>query len=151
MSAGRSEAARAARRLTLAATLAAAALALPAPASAAPTEMQFATITTHNPQAFIKALRTGADFAASKGRRFRIVLAAGGVIVAIPGVAISQLEYMKTKRPAGLEIIACKETVDALSKANKRRMPTLPGIKVQSCESMRSKMMLAGWQPAPGL
>lgn len=150
MSAGRSTAARAALSLTVAAALAAAVVA-PRPAAAAPTEMQFTTISTHNPQAFIKALRAGADYANGKGRRFRIVLAAAGVIVAIPGVAISQLEYMKTKRPAGLEIIACKETIDALAKANKRRLATLPGIKVQSCESLRSKMMLAGWQPAPGL
>jgi hypothetical protein len=138
-------------RTTLAAAIAAAALAFASPLAAAPGDKQYTIITIHSPQAFIKALRAGADFAGGKGRRFRIVLASAGVIVAIPGVAISQLEYMKTRRPAGLEIIACKETVDALSKANKRRMPTLPGIKVQTCASMRNKMTVDGWQTAPGL
>lgn len=138
-------------RIALAAALAAASLTLSTPLAAAPGDKQYTIITIHSPQAFIKALRAGAEFAGSKGRRFRIVLASAGVIVAIPGVAISQLEYLKTKRPGGLEIIACKETVDALAKANKRRMPTLPGIKVQPCASLRNKMTLDGWQTAPGL
>ena len=142
----------AAGRALAAAALTAAAIALPSPAGAGPGDLQFATIVDHSPQGFVKALRAGGDFVkGGGGRRFRIILAATGVIVAIPSTSISQLEYMKSRRPAGLEIIACKETLDALAKANKRRLPTLPGIAVKPCASLRNQMMLGGWQPAPGL
>lgn len=144
MAAGRSP-----RRLALAAALAAA---VAAPAAAAPGDLQYTTIVSHSPQAFVKALRAGEDFVkGGGGRRFRIILASAGVIVAIPSTSISQLEYLKARRPRGLEIIACKETLDALARANKRRLPTLPGISVQPCASLRNKMNVAGWQIAPGI
>ncbi|MFC3693007.1 hypothetical protein [Chenggangzhangella methanolivorans] len=142
------------RRLSLPAAAAAAALslALPTPAAAGPGDMQYVTIVDHSPQGFVRALRAGEDFVkGGRGRRFRIILAAAGVIVAIPSTSIAQLEYMKKRRPAGLEIIACKETIDALAKANKRRLPTLPGISVKPCKSLKNQMTLAGWQNAPGI
>lgn len=124
----------------------------PATAQAGPGDMQYTTIVSHDPSGFLRALRAGEDFVkGGRGRRFRLILASGGVIVAIPGTTTVQRDYMKIGRRAGLEIIACKETIDALSKANRRRMPVLPGVSVQSCASLRNKMTVAGWQTAPGI
>lgn len=131
---------------------AAAACAAVAPAAAAPGDKQFTSLVDHNPSAFLKALRAGADFVKGGGnRRFRIILASGGVVVAIPGTSTVQREYMRIRRDPGLEIVACKETIDGLSKANRRRIPVLPGVSVQKCEGMRNKLTLQAWQPAPGL
>jgi hypothetical protein len=71
------------------------------------------------------------------------------VIVVIPGTSTVQRDYMKSRR-AGVQIIACRETLDALSQANKRRIPVLPGVTVEKCQSLRNKMTVAGWQTAPG-
>jgi intracellular sulfur oxidation DsrE/DsrF family protein len=130
----------------------AAALALVAPpAHAAPGDRQYATLYNHDQSGFLRALRAGEDFVkGGRGRQFRIVLAGPGVIVVIPGTSAAQREYMKAGRARGLEIIACKETLDALSKANKRRIPVLPGVSVRTCQSLRNQMTVAGWQVAPG-
>lgn len=122
------------------------------PAAAAPGDKQWTSISNHDPSAFLKALRAGADFVkGGRGRQFRIILASGGVIVAIPGTSTVQREYMKIPRGPGLQIIACKETIDGLSKANRRRIPVLPGVSVQTCDGLRNKMVLQAWQPAPGI
>ena len=135
-----------------ASALALCAVAAPETAHAGPGDMQYTTLVTHDPSGFLRALRAGNDFVkGGRGRRFRVILASGGVIVAIPGTSTVQRDYMKMGRRAGLEIIACKETIDALSKANRRRMPVLPGVSVQTCESLRNKMTVAGWQTAPGI
>ncbi|HEY0291055.1 MAG TPA: hypothetical protein VGC51_01780 [Hansschlegelia sp.] len=121
-------------------------------ASAAPGDRQFITIESHDPSAFLRAVRVGADFVKSgRGRQFRIILANGGVIVAIPGMALVQRELPQILRGAsGLGVVACKETIDLLSKANKRRVPVLPGVQVAACRSLRHQMTVAGWQTAPG-
>lgn len=122
------------------------------PASAGPGDRQFTSIVSHDPSAFLTALRAGADFVkGGGGRRFRIILASGGAIVAIPGTSTVQRDYMRIRRGAGLEIVACKETIDAFAKINKRRIPMLPGVSVRKCEGMRNKMTLEGWQTAPGI
>lgn len=131
----------------------AAALALPplTSAAAAPGDQQYVTIVSHDPSGFLRALRAGADFVkGGRGRTFRIILAGAGVIIAIPGTSTVQRDYMKT-RVAGVQVFACKESIDALAKANRRPIPTLPGISVQKCESLRNKMDVAGWQVAPGI
>jgi hypothetical protein len=121
-------------------------------AAAAPGDRQYVTLLNHDQSTFLRALRAGNDFVAGgPGRRFRIVLATAGVVVAIPGTSAAQREYAKTRRRAGVEIIACKETIDALSKANRRRIPVLPGVSVQPCKSLRDRMNVSGWQLAPGL
>ncbi|GLK69541.1 hypothetical protein [Hansschlegelia plantiphila] len=121
--------------------------------AAAPGDRQFITIESHDPSAFLRAVRVGADFVKSgRGRQFRIILANGGVIVAIPGMALVQRDLPPILRGAsGLGVVACKETIDLLSKANKRRVPVLPGVQVASCRSLRHQMTVAGWQTAPGL
>lgn len=125
-------------------------LAAAAPASAGPGDMQFATVTTHDPSGFLRAFRAGEDFVKSgKGRKFRVILGGGGAIVAIPGTNVAQRDYMKA-RGGGVQVIACKETIDALSKANKRRIPVLPGVTVMACAGLRNKMTVSGWQQAPG-
>lgn len=135
-------------RLALAAALA---LAATSPAAAAPGDLQYATIYSHDQSGFLRAVRAGNDFVAGgRGKRFRIILAGAGVIVAIPGSSTVQRDYMKLKRSAGLEIVACKETIDALSQANNRRIPVIPGVSIQPCASLRNKMSVAGWQVAPG-
>ncbi|WP_020178281.1 hypothetical protein [Methylopila sp. M107] len=132
----------AAAALTIAATV--------AETRAAPGDEQYVTIVSHDPSMFLKALRAGGDFAkGGHGRKFRIILASAGAIVAIPGTSTVQRDYMKSRRP-GVEIIACRETIDALSQANRRRVPVLPGISVQKCQGLRNKMSVSGWQTAPG-
>jgi hypothetical protein len=119
-------------------------------AQAAPGDRQYVLLTNHDQNAFLRALRAGQDFLKGGGRQFRIVLANAGVVVMIPGTSTAQREYLKYGRRAGLEILACKETIDALSKANRRRVPVLPGVTVQPCRSLRDRMNVAGWQVAPG-
>ncbi len=140
-------------RSRLLGALTAAAFALPplAGAAAAPGDQQYVTIVSHDPSAFLRALRAGADFVkGGRGRTFRIILAGAGVIIAIPGTSTVQRDYMKS-RVGGVQVFACKESIDALSKANRRRIPTLPGISVHACASLRNKMNVAGWQVAPGI
>lgn len=140
--------------MRLAKSAAAAAIAvatLSSPAAAAPGDLQYATIYTHDQSGFLRAVRAGNDFVSSgRGKRFRVILAGAGVIVVIPGSSTVQRDYMRTRRGGGLEIIACKETVDALSTANRRRIPVIPGVSVQPCASLRNKMSVGGWQVAPG-
>jgi intracellular sulfur oxidation DsrE/DsrF family protein len=127
------------------------ALSVAPPAQAGPGDRQYATLYNHDQSGFLRAMRAGADFVkGGRGRQFRIVLAGPGVIVVIPGTSTAQREYMKNGRTPGVEIIACKETIDALSKANKRRIPVLPGVSVRPCKSLRNQMTVAGWQTAPG-
>lgn len=136
------------RRATLAA---AAAAALTSSVAAAPGDLQYATISSHDQSGFLRAVRAGNDFVAGgRGKRFRVILAGAGVIVVIPGSSAVQRDYIRTRRGAGLEIIACKETIDALSQANRRRIPVIAGVSVQPCASMRNKMSVGGWQVAPG-
>lgn len=138
-------------RLSAAVAALAAFSGLSSPAAAGPGDMQYATLTTHNPSGFLRAFRAGEDFVkGGRGRKFRLILGGGGVIVVIPGTSTAQSEYIKTRRSGALQIIACKETIDALSKANKRRVPVLPGVSVLPCASLRNKMTVAGWQQAPG-
>jgi hypothetical protein len=122
-------------------------------ASAAPGDRQFVAIGNHDPAALLRAVRAGVDFVrGGRGREFRIILSALGVVSVIPGQSTIQRELMTLRQRApGLQIIACRETMDALSKANRRRVPTIPGISVQSCAGMRNKMTVAGWQNAPGI
>lgn len=123
---------------------------LASPAHAGPGDLQYATITNHNPSGFLRALRAGADFVrGGGGRKFRIILGGGGAIIAIPGTSIAQRDYVKI-HVAAVQVIACKETIDALSKANRRRIPVLPGVILMPCAGLRNKMTVAGWQPAPG-
>lgn len=139
-------------RLAVAAALAAATLADAPVALAAPGDMQYSIVVDHNPNGLLRTMRAGADFVKSRrGKRFRVVLAGAGVIGVIPGSSTIQLEYMKKIRGSGVEIIACKESMDALAKANKRRIPVLPGVSVQACQSLRNKMNVGGWQVAPGI
>lgn len=121
------------------------------PAAAAPGEKQFTVIVSHDQNRFLTAMRAGADFVKRGGRQYRIVLATAGAIVAIPGSSTVQRDYMKMSRPRGLEVVVCKETMQALERANKRRIPVLPGMSVQSCNGLRNKMILGGWQVAPGI
>jgi len=127
--------------------------ALAAPAAAAPGDRQFVGVDRHDPSAFLRAVRAGADFVkGGRGRQFRVILANSGVIVVIPGTSTVQMQLAEATRGArGLQIIACRETIDALSKANRRRVPVLPGVTLMPCASLRNKMTVAGWQEAPGL
>lgn len=123
----------------------------PAPAGAAPGDQQYVTISSHDPSAFLKALRAGADFVkGGRGRTFRIILAGAGVIVAIPGTSTVQRDFVRS-RVGGVQVLACKESMDALSAANRRRVPVIPGVSIQKCEGLRNKMTVAGWQTAPGI
>lgn len=139
------------RDACLSAALCAAVLLSPSGPAAAAGERQFTVIVSHDQNRFLTAIRAGADFVKRGGRQFRVVLATAGAIVAIPGSSTVQRDYMKMARPRGLEIVVCKETMDALQRANKRRIPVLPGMSVQKCEGLRNKMILAGWQVAPGI
>jgi hypothetical protein len=141
-----------AARSTFIGVLAAALLAYGAPASAAPGDQQFVGLERHDPSALLKAVRTGSDFVKGhRGRQFRVILANAGVISVIPGVALVQRDLPPLLRGAGgLTIIACKETLDALGRANRRRVPVISGVTVMSCRGLRNKMTVAGWQPAIG-
>ena len=141
-----------AARWPLFGVLAAVLLALGTPAWAAPGDRQFVGLERHDPSALLKAVRAGSDFVKSgRGRQFRVILANSGVISVIPGVVLVQRDLPPLLRGAsGLTIIACKETLDALSRANRRRVPVISGVTVMSCRSLRNKMTVAGWQPAIG-
>ncbi|MFC7053027.1 hypothetical protein ACFQI3_10045 [Hansschlegelia quercus] len=141
-----------AARWPLIGVLAAALLASGAPASAAPGDSQFVGLERHDPSALLKAVRAGSDFVkGGRGRQFRVILANAGVISVIPGVALVQRDLPPLLRGAGgLKIIACKETLDALARANRRRVPVISGVTVMSCRGLRNKMTVTGWQPAIG-
>ncbi len=107
----------------------------------------------HDQSKFSNALRTGADFlAGGSGRSFQIMLDGYGVLSAVRGVAVVQREYMEIKRKhPDLVVIVCKESADALSRANKgRRVPYLPGIRIAPCGGLRAKLEKDGWRPALG-
>lgn len=125
---------------------------LAAPAGAAPGDRQFVGLDRHDPSAVLKAVRAGSDFVkGGRGRQFRIILGNAAVISVIPGVVLVQRDLPPLLRGAsGLTIIACKETLDALAKANRRRVPVIGGVTVMSCRNLRNQMQVAGWQPAIG-
>ncbi|MFD1330653.1 hypothetical protein ACFQ4O_01415 [Methylopila musalis] len=123
----------------------------PETAAAAPGDSQFVGIENHDPRAFQRALRAGSDFVKSgRGRRFSVILAGRGVILVIPGSSYVQRDLPKLRVP-GLKIIACRETVEALSRANKRRVPVVAGVTVERCDGLRSRLTTTGWQEAPGI
>lgn len=141
------------RVLTFAlATLAAVAVLAPAaPAAAAPGDMQYVGIDNHDPRAFQRALRTGADFVRSgRGRRFQIILAGRGVILVIPGTSTVQKDVGQLRAP-GLKIVACQETLAALQQANRKRIPVISGVTVEKCQGLRNRLSTTGWQTVPGL
>jgi hypothetical protein len=141
---------RAIGRFALAAS---AALAAAAPAAAAPGDRQFTVVADHNPAGALRALRAGVDFVKGHpGRQFRLILSGGGVIVAIPGTSSIQREaYKMIQGTRGLQVIACRETLEALSRANRRTIPVLPGVSSQRCAGLRNRMTVDGWQVAPGI
>lgn len=123
----------------------------PEPAAAAPGDSQFVGIENHDPRAFQRALRAGADFVkGGRGRRFNVILGGRGVILAIPGTSYVQRDLGKLRAP-GLKIIACRETIDALSRSNRRRVPVVAGVSVERCAGLRGRLTTTGWQEAPGL
>ncbi|GLK81074.1 hypothetical protein [Methylopila turkensis] len=120
-------------------------------ANAAPGDKQFVGIENHDPRSFQRALRAGADFVrGGRGRQFQIILSGRGAILVIPGTSTVQRD-MQTLRAPGLKVVACRETMDALSRANRRRVPVIPGATVEKCEGLRNRLTVGGWQYAPGL
>lgn len=139
-----------ARRLA-AACLAVGALAAPTAVQAGPGDRQFIGIENHDPRSFQRALRAGADFVRSgRGRQFRVILANRGVILAIPGTSTVQRDLMQLRTP-GLTVLACRESLAAIERSNRRRIPVIPGVAVTQCAGLRNQMSVSGWQNAPGL
>lgn len=113
----------------------------------------YVVLIDHDQNRFSNALRTGADFlSGGSGRSFQILLDQYGVLSAVQGVAMTQREYVEIKRKhPDLVVIVCKESADALSRANKgRRVPYLPGIRIAPCNGLRAKLEKDGWRPALG-
>lgn len=115
-------------------------------------ERLYVVLWQHDPLQFSNALRAADDFlGARSGRRFEIIMDYYGMFAAIPGVTVVQREYVEIKRRRpGLSVIVCKETFDKLSKANKRRLPVLPGMQVTTCKDRRKRLEEAGWREALG-
>lgn len=137
---------------TLSVALACAALlATAAPAVAAPGDDQYVAIENHDPRSFQRALRTGSDFVKSgRGRRFQVILANRGVILVVPGTSTVQKDVAQLRAP-GLKIVACRETLDAISRANRGRVPVIPGVTVETCRGLLNRLSTTGWQTVPGL
>jgi hypothetical protein len=135
------------------AALALAAAAGPAAAQTQPGDRQYTVLTDHLPVAFDRALRTGADLIdRGQVRQFEVLLTGRGLILAIPGSTNAQRGVADLlRRHRGLRIVACKETVDALTSAARRRPQLLPGTAVEPCIGRLRKMDAAGWQRVPGL
>lgn len=112
---------------------------------------QFVVISDHDPLRFSTALRAADDFLGDQGTAFRIILNGRGVLLAIPGTTNVQKEYVaiKRKRP-GLTVVVCKEVADALQKANKRKVPYLPGVQITPCANLRVQLERDGYQRAMG-
>lgn len=117
-----------------------------------PGDRLYVVIDSHEPPLFSRALRTAGDFlAGGKGRIFEIVLTGRGILLAIPGSTIAQKDYIDVRRAhPDLRVLVCKETADVLQKANKRRVPYLPGARVASCAGLRETYAKQGFQRAMG-
>jgi hypothetical protein len=115
-------------------------------------ERLYVELVDHNPWQFTNALRAADDFLKAGGpRRFEIMMAYYGIFAAIPGVTIAQRDYLAIKRRnPGLTVVACKETFDRLAKANRRRVPLLPGMTLAPCKGRRERLERDGWRPALG-
>lgn len=138
-----------------AAAIAAVALAatFAAPAQAARIgDRLYVVLIDHDQSRFSNALRAGADFlAGGSDRSFQILLDRYGVLSAVRGVAVVQREYVEIKRKhPDLVVIVCKESADSLARANKGRVPYLPGIRIAPCNGLRAKLEKDGWRPALG-
>jgi hypothetical protein len=125
------------------------------PAAAAPSAgaaRLYIVVQDFNPRLFLSAARTARD-AVSDGSasEFRIVLAARGVLLAIPPITSVQKQVIETiHRNPRIQLIACREVVAALAQAAHRAPPLLPGTRVEPCNGMHAAMERAGWQPASG-
>jgi len=116
-------------------------------------ERLYVMIWEHNPGKFSNALRAADEFLrAGKGRQFRIVLDAWGVMAGVRNTTTVQREYVEIrKRSPGLSVSVCKRSADVLRKANKGRpVPYLPGVQIVECAGLREKLEKDGWRPALG-
>lgn len=152
------------RAAALALVLAAGAVGMAAPAAAGrrpapqseapgrPGDRVYVVIDSHDPALFSSAVKTGGDFlAGGKGRVFEIILSGRGILLAIPGSTVAQKDYIDTKRAhPDLRLLVCKETADVLQKANRRRVPYLPGARIAPCSGLRAAYAKQGFQRAMG-
>ena len=115
-------------------------------------ERLYVVLWQHDPFQFSNALRAADEFLGARpGRRFEIIMDYYGLFAAIPGVTLVQREYaeIKRRRP-GLTVTVCKETLDKLQAANKRKLSVMPGMRVAPCKDRRRKLEEAGWREALG-
>lgn len=112
----------------------------------------YIVIQDFNPRQFLSAARTARDAVRDgSAREFRIVLAARGVLLAIPPITVVQKEVAGIVRHTPrIQLVVCQEVVGALAQAAHRRPPLLPGTRVEPCNGMHAAMERAGWQPAAG-
>jgi hypothetical protein len=124
-----------------------------APATAGqPGQHQYIVIQDFNPRLFDSAARTARD-AVRLGNvaDFRIILAARGVLLAIPPITTVQRGVSAILRAnPRIHLIACREVVTALASAAHRQPPLLPGTQVLPCDGLHAAMERAGWESAPG-
>lgn len=116
-------------------------------------ERLYVMIWEHNPGKFSNALRAADEFLrAGKGRQFRIVLDAWGIMAGVRNTTTVQREYVEIRRRnPGLSVSVCKRTADVLRKANKGRpVPYLPGVQVVECAGLRDRLEKEGWRAAIG-
>ncbi|SHO65873.1 hypothetical protein SAMN02745172_02521 [Pseudoxanthobacter soli DSM 19599] len=122
--------------------------------SSRPGDKVYILIGQHDPIKFSNALKAGGDFLAAgsgKGRVFEIALTGRGILLAIPGSTTAQRDYIAAKRAhPELRLLVCKETADVLQKANKRRIPYLPGVRIAPCRDLLANYSKDGYQRALG-
>jgi hypothetical protein len=121
-------------------------------AFARPGDRVFTVIDQHNATRLLQAARSGEDSLKNGGREAQILLSGRGLLLTVPGFTNVQKDVMAIKRRnARLRIIACKETVDILTKANRRPPPMIPGVNVEACKGRIRHMESAGWQRMLGI
>jgi hypothetical protein len=140
----------------LCATLASPSLArskYPARAEAArPGERVFTLINDHQPTRLLQAARSAEDTLKRGGREAQIMLNGRAIMMVIPGFTNVSKQVMDIKsRNPRLRITACKETVDVLTKANRRPPPLMRGVNVEPCRGRAQQLQSAGWQRMLGI
>lgn len=122
------------------------------PVWARPDDRWYVFISDHDPRQFWTMIHTADDMLANGGR-FRIYMNARGVLLGYVGSTMTQKDYMEIhRRRPGLELMACKETIDRLMAGLKGRRapPLLPGLKVVPCHGVLSELDKEGWRRVPG-